>query len=162
MSARSYKRPTGYNFDGEPRLIMTVDGTEIEIHGGQPVMDAGLENAALISLFTDPGWFGNQFLDKEYQLGDSTFGEITSGAITKTTFVTAEKEAARALQWMVDDGVASEIRATLTNRAGNGIDAEVVIVRPSGTHEQIALRKYGANWIRQSTDPAQARLLGDY
>jgi phage gp46-like protein len=158
MSFRPYKRPTGYNFDGEPRLVVTDGGTTIEIHGGQPVMDAGIENAALISLLTDPGWFGNQFLETDLRVGDSTFEEVCSGTLTKTTFVKAESEAKRALEWMVDEGIASEIRADVANREGIGIDAVVSIVRPSGEVEDIALRRYGENWIRQTTDPASARL----
>jgi phage gp46-like protein len=162
MTFRPYKRPTGYNFDGEPRLIPTGNGTTIELHGGQPVMDAGVENAVLISLFTRPGWWGNQYLDTDFRVGDSTFDEVTQGAITRSTFVTAENEAKRALAWMVDDGIASTIDATVANREGLGIDAEVTINRPSGTTEEIALRHYGENWIRQGEDPASARLREDY
>lgn len=162
MTFRPYKRPTGYNFDGEPRLIPTVNGTTIEIHGGQPVMDAGIENYSLICLLTEPGWFGNQFLDAEYRIGDSTFSQVCEGAITATTFLTAENEAIRALQPLVDDGLAKEIQANVANRQGNGVDVEVTIVRPSGETEEIALRKYGANWVRQTTDPASARLRESY
>lgn len=162
MTFRPYKRPTGYNYDGEPRLIPTANGTTIEIRGGQPVMDAGIENAALISLLTEPGWFGNEFLDAEYRVGDSTFSQVCEGAITRSTFITAEKEAIRALGWMVDDGIASEIQATITNPNGITIDSEVTIVRPDATTEEIALLKYGPNWTRQGTDPASARLREDY
>jgi phage gp46-like protein len=158
MSFRPYKRPTGYNWDGEPRLVVTENGTTIEIHGGQPVMDAGIENAALISLLTDPGWWGNQFLEADYRVGDSTFGEVCTGTLTKTTFVKAESEAKRALKWMVDEGIASEIVASVSNREGLGVDAEVTIVRPGGEQDEIALRRFGENWIRQGTDPASARL----
>jgi phage gp46-like protein len=162
MTFRPYKRPTGYNFDGEPRLIPTANGTTIEIHGGQPVMDAGVENATLISLLTDPGWWGNTYLEEEYRVGDSTFGQVAQGAITRTTFVMAENEAKRALAWMVDEGIASEIRASVSNRDGIGVDAVVEIIRPSGATEEIALRRYGPNWIRQGQDPASARLRNDY
>jgi phage gp46-like protein len=158
MNRTNYTRPRGYAFDGEPRLILAEDGVEIEVHGGQPVMDAGLENAALISLFTRRGWWGNAFLDGDYQVGDSDFIATSSGSITKTTFVESESEAKRALQWMIDDGIASEIRATVANRAGLGVDLLVEIVAPSGTIEQVNLRRSGANWVRQIEDPASARL----
>ena len=162
MTFRPYKRPTGYNFDGEPRLIPTGNGTTIEMHGGQPVMDAGIENAALISLCTRPGWWGNQYLDKEFRVGDSTFDEVTEGAILRSTFVTAENEAKRALEWMIDEGIASSIDASVTNKSSIEIDAEVTINRPDGTTEDIALRHYGDNWLRQCEDPASARLREDY
>lgn len=162
MTRVAYKRPTGYAFDGDPKLIMTPDGTTMEFNGGQPVMDAGLENAALISLFTDSEWWGNQYLDGEFRIDDGAFNEIMSGAITRTTFVQAENEIKRALKWMVDDGLASEIEATVTNRAGTGIDLEVNILAPSGTRATLALRRYGANWIRQADDPATARLNNVY
>lgn len=162
MTFRPYKRPRGYQFDGEPRLIMSANGTTIEIHGGQPVMDAGIENAVQISLFTDPGWFGNLYLDPEYRVGDSTFGQVCEGTLTKTTFVQAENEAKRALKWLVSDGLASEIVASVANRQGIGVDSEVTIVRPSGDEETISHRKYGPNWIRQGEDPASARLREEY
>lgn len=162
MTRRAYKRPAGYAFDGEPKLIMTPDGTTIEINGGQPVMDAGLENAALISLFTDPNWWGNQYLDGEFRIDDADFSGIVSGPITRTTFVQAESEAKRALQWMVDKGIASEIEATVSNRSGTGVDLEVTVRAPTGTRETLALRRYGSNWIRQADDPASARLINDY
>lgn len=162
MTYRPYKRPIGYAFDGEPRVVLDAGGADIEINGGQPVMDAGVENAALISLLTDPGWFGNTFLEAEYRVGDSTLTEVLGGALTKTTFSRAEGEAKRALQWMLDEGIASEIRASFANRAGTGVDADVTIVRPNGDERAVSLRRYGPNWIRQGTDPASARLRGDY
>jgi phage gp46-like protein len=157
-----YKRPVGYNFDGEPRLIVTDNGTTIEVRGGQPVMDAGLENAILISLFTDAGWWGNQYVEPEYHLGDSKFESIISGTITKTTFVQAEGEAKRSLKWLIDEGLSSEIIAKVSNRDGIGIDVDITVVRPNGDEQQISLRRYGTNWIRQGEDPASARLTDDY
>jgi phage gp46-like protein len=162
MSFKPYKRPRGYLWDGEPRLVVNENGTTIEIHGGQPVMDAGVENAVLISLLTLPGWWGNQFLEADYRVGDSTFADVCSGSITKTTFIQAENEAKRALKWMVDEGIASEILADVSNREGVAIDSVVTIVRPGGENEDISLRRYGENWIRQGTDPASARLTNDY
>ena len=112
----------------------------------------------MISLFTLPGWFGNHFLDGEYRVGDSDFAEIAAGSVTKTTFVRAESEAKRALQWMIDDGLASEISVQCANRSGIGVDCIVGIKAPSGTLDEIKLRRYGGNWIRQYEDPANARL----
>lgn len=156
-----YKRPTGYNFDGEPRLIMTANGTTIEVRGGQPVMDAGIESAVLVSLFTLPGWFGNYFLDKDFHVGESTFETLISGVLTASNFAQAEKEAKRALAWMVDDRIASSIDVDVSNPSGIRVDVEITINRPDETEEKLMLRKYGGVWLRQGEDPASSRLTED-
>ena len=158
---RAYRRPKGYQYDGEPRLIMGNNGTTIEVRGGQPVMDSGIENAVMIALFTRPGWFGNYFLDPEYRIGDCNFSDASEGAITASSFAHAEKEAKRGLKWMVDDRLASSIDASVSNPNSMRIDAEITINRPSGTVEQIGLQKYGGSWVRQCDDPANERLTSD-
>ena len=40
-------------FQGDPRLVLTEEGSEIIWKGGQPVLDQGVENVVLIDLFTN-------------------------------------------------------------------------------------------------------------
>jgi hypothetical protein len=42
---------------GDPKITMENDGADLVFRGGQPVMDSGLENAILISLFSGAEWF---------------------------------------------------------------------------------------------------------
>lgn len=158
-----YKRPTGYNFDGEPRLIMTANGTTIEVRGGQPVMDSGIESAVLVSLFTNPGWFGNYFLDKDFHVGDDdeSFEDLISGNITASRFSQAEKVGKNRLKWMSEDRISSGTDIEVTNPSGIRVDVEITINRPDETEEKLMLRKYGGVWLRQGEDPASARLTED-
>ena len=50
-----------YNrFQGDVAVSITEDGAKMKFINGQPVMDQGLENAVLISLFTKKGYFENR------------------------------------------------------------------------------------------------------
>jgi hypothetical protein len=158
-----YKRPIGYNFDGEPKLIMGADGVDIELRGGQPVMDAGLENWAFIGLFSKKGWWGNNVLDADYRIGDSDFDDLTSEPLTRTMLINSDKAARLSLQSMIDKRVASEIVPVISPRSGGlGLDFQMQIRGPQGTIENLLLQKYGLNWVRQTTDPANERLTDAY
>jgi len=154
--------PSGYSFDGEPRLCMVDGGTTIEVRGGQPVMDAGEENGVLISLFTLPEWWGNYVLDKKYRIEDSKFDEYTSKPVTRSNLIDAEKEAVRALKWRVDQGVASKITADVGVDLAGMLEITIQTHGPKSTIETLLLQKHGLNWVKQATDPAYARLSDDY
>ena len=155
----SYPRKhRGYQYEGEPRLIMTPDGVTIEFKGGQPVMDTGLENAALISLFTDKGWWGNAVLSPEEQIGKSDFEKVASGTISISMLTRTANEAKLALKWMVSLKIVQAVDAIAWNRDGLGIDVVIVITGLDGSKDALKVSKYGANWLSQVIDPAQARL----
>ena len=83
-----YKRQSGYVWDGEPKLCMTANGADWEIRGGQPVMDAGLENWALYSMFTKPGWWGNYAIKGPYRHGeDCEFDDVTEQPLSRSSLI---------------------------------------------------------------------------
>jgi len=159
-----YKIPTGYVWDGEPRMCMVDGGVDWEVRGGQPVMDAGIENWALISLFTesDPYWWGNYVLDGEYRLGDSNFVAILKDSITRTGLIDADKEVRRALELMKEKRIASEIKAELAINEQGGLDLVVQVYGPVSTLLNLLIQKHGLNWVMQATDPANERLTDEY
>lgn len=159
-----YKRQAGYVFDGEPRLIMTGDGVDWEIRGGQPVMDAGLENWVFYVLFTRSGWWGNNVINGQYRHGeDCEFDDVTEQPLSRSMLIDSENEARRGLKQLVDKGVASEIVAEITPRqAGIGIDFTIEVHSPDADASVILLQKYGLNWQRQIDDPSSERLSDDY
>ena len=161
MSINIYKKPTGYNFDGEPLIIVGADGTTFEFRGGQPVMDAGLENWVTIALFTKPGWWGNYILETENQVGDSDFDDLIKSSITQEMLIESEKEARRALKTLVSSGVSSGIDVEIEPQSGFGINLIVKVNKPDGTSETLIYQKYGINWLRQASDPANARITDD-
>lgn len=159
-----YKRQSGYVWDGEPKLCMTANGADWEISGGHPVMDAGLENWAMYSLFTKPGWWGNYAIKGPYKHGeDCEFDDVVEQPLSRSTLIDANNEARRGLQLMIEKGIASEIVADVIPREGGlGVDFTIEIHRPSADVSVILLQKYGLNWQRQIIDPASERLSDDY
>jgi hypothetical protein len=64
---------------------------------------------------------------------------------------------------MIDKRVASEIVPVISPRSGGlGLDFQMQIRGPQGTIENLLLQKYGLNWVRQTTDPANERLTDAY
>ena len=49
-------------FSGDPYLTLGPDGSRLHYIGGQPVMDQGLENLAMISIFSGEEWAGNTLI----------------------------------------------------------------------------------------------------
>jgi len=145
-------------YEGDPRLILTENGADLVFHGGQPVMDQGIENAALISWFTAPGWVGNLFLQDKNQKVGSDFESIATGTITVTKLNDIQNSGERAWQRLIDSGLASSVIVRARNPEGNKTEV-AGLIEPPGKDLQILLAtKYGANWIAQKEDPAYKRI----
>lgn len=145
-------------FQGDPKLILTEEGVDISYEGGQPVMDQGLENAAIMSLFVDGAWWGNDlFTDVNQHLG-SDFEEATRGSITISSLVKIQKAGEKALGWMIDTGVAKSTTVVAKNTNGNQIEVEVTIEPPSRDTQVLLAEKHGANWVAQKDYPAHERV----
>lgn len=124
-------------YDGDVRLQQTEDGGDISIVAGQPVMDAGLETAAYISLFTSTGWWGDT------QIG-SSLESILAGTLTTDTLNKAADEARRALAWLVDDGIASSVSVSVVALGVDSVGLSIVITEPDGYSETTI--RYRLNW----------------
>jgi len=124
-------------YDGDVRLTHTEDGGDIEYVAGQPVMDAGLETAVYISLFTSPGWWGDKSLGCDLEA-------ILAGTLTTKTLNRATDECRRALAWLVSDGVASSVEPSVTALGIDSIGISIVITEPDGTSETSI--RYRLNW----------------
>jgi len=129
-------------FIGDPQITMTPDGADIDFVDGQPKMDKGLANKALISLFTRNGWWGKSLGGN---IG-SDFEAQAHGPITLRTLETTRKEAERALKFPSF----GDVRAEVKNISGQRLDMSVTISPPSGTPMALALSKYGSLWEQQS------------
>ncbi len=119
---------------------------DLKIENGDYVADDGLENAVLISLFTDrfvpaaelppgiednAGWWADR-IDPEStdRIGSRIWVFNRIGKInpeTRNGLVDATKEA---LQWMIDAGIAERIRVVGTVVTGERIDLPIKIFRP--------------------------------
>lgn len=106
------------------------------------VMDDGLDTAVLLSLFTDRraeagdefsgdprGWWGDALAvtdDRPVAMG-SRFWLLAREKQTVPVLRRAEAYARQALQWMLDDGVASALTATASNPQRGWLWLDVLI-----------------------------------
>lgn len=145
-------------YQGDPKLTLDENGADLTFKGGQPEMDRGLENAALISLHTRKGWAGNTLIRKPEQRLGSDFEEAQNQPITLTSFNTIRNAALAALQWMIDGKIASKIDVAVRNPTGRKVET-AALIRPISQDPLILLTtKNGLNWIAQKLDPAYLRV----
>ena len=142
-------------YSGDPRIVLTADGADFDYIGGQPVMDQGVENLALISLLTsdiDPvsglPWCGNIFLPVAQQLG-SDYQRLAQGPQTLKTLRLVEDSAVRAL----DDPAFGSVSAAATNPTSSYVECVI--------HAAPGALNIGGNesaWDAQANFPASWRI----
>jgi phage gp46-like protein len=128
-------------FQGDPAIKLTKNGATLVYIGGQPVMDAGLENQALISLFTEKGWPGNYLFDDPAQQIGSDFEKLARGPITLSKLDRIEKTAEAALK----ADIFGTVRVTASNPESWQTDVSILIEPPGGRAFTINLVSNGQN-----------------
>lgn len=139
-------------FQGDPRLFLNADGSSLIFRGGQPIMDKGLENFVLISLFTKKGWFGNSIVRERYHIG-SDFEEALNQPITIDSFNNIRIAAEKAL----DHPSIGKITVNVSNPINFRLDVLIRIEPPGQPEENFLLTKDGLNWFFQKIDPANEK-----
>jgi len=129
------------NYDGDPKLYDTGDGTDLLIESGQPVMDEGLENAVYLSLFGGASWWGNSISSSSEKL-NSNFETINGRTLTNATRQAAEEYARNALAWLTTEGVAKSVTVEATIPAVGMLGLVITIEQP----EQTNTVRYQINW----------------
>lgn len=137
-------------YQGDPKLFVSSDGSFFKFTGGQPVLDRGLENLALISLFTRPGWPGNVLFQDENQQPGSDFEEISNQSITLQMINDLENAALRAL----DNPAFGNIDVVIDNPSGYRLNITITLQPPGQDIKTLLITKNGLNWISQTLDPA--------
>jgi len=141
-------------FQGDPALVMSVNGSRLVFKGGQPVMDQGIENMAQISLFTAPGWIGNTLIaDPDKQIG-SVFEEVAKRPITLSSLSDTAQAGENALANPLFGNITSDIQ----NPTSSQIKATFTIEMPGRDIEKLIVEKNGINWISQRDNPAHERI----
>ena len=141
-------------FSGDPKLVMTVDGSKLVFKGGQPVMDQGLENLALISLFTGKDWVGNAFIsDPDKKIG-SDFEATANQPVTLRSLNSIALAGEKAL----DNPSFGKLAVDVTNPNSYRVDAVITIESPGQDINTLILTKNGQNWINQNINPAYRRI----
>ena len=136
-------------FEGDPRIVLTDNGADLDYRGGQPVMDKGVENTALISLFTKPGWPGNIFIPPENRIG-SDFEDTCRGSVTLQKLADIENAAERALASKTFPSAAVD----LNNTVADNLHIRMTL-SPGGA---LNLVREGALWKNQAADPAYRKI----
>ena len=137
-------------FSGDPRLLLTPNGADLDYEGGQPIMDQGLENQALIALFTRPGWCGNLFLADASKIG-SDFLDACSAPLTLSSLTDIVNAAERAL--------ASPLFGSVTVAVANPQSWDLAITITLGPGRALTLNRIGMLWSAQAANPASGRLV---
>ena len=147
-------------FDGDVAFILTQDGGQIIYTGGQPIMDAGgLENAVNISFFTGLGWWGNALDENnpDKQIGSDFEERVRPKAITIKYLRDVENAARDALQWMINQKIAKNIKANAIWPELNQVDLEILITKPDGNTVTV---RYELNWEAGLLYPVTAKVEG--
>lgn len=141
---------------GDPAIKITENGSTMKFINGQPIMDQGLENAFIISLFTKPGWWGNALLKKDTQKIGSDFEEVRT-VIDVQTINDYRSAAQRATDWAKEVNLASEIDVTVTNPSIDRIKTQINVKPPGSDIREFLFFKNGLNWLSQAINPAHER-----
>lgn len=151
-------------FEGDIKLFLdkgVAATADIQMGDREVVRDPGLETAVMISLLTDRragvddeipdstddrrGWWG----DALAEAGDADGSLLwldTRLKLLPTTLATLEDHAKKALQWMLDDGVAKEIRVKVALISAVEAALALELVRPDGSVDKF---RYQYNWNKQ-------------
>lgn len=144
-------------FQGDPAITITDAGASMTFRGGQPIMDSGLENYVLISLFTLPGWWGNALVTDPNKKISSNFSRPRTHIGVRTVNEYGD-EARSALRAMTESGLSSKIDVEVVNPRADAIVASITIHPPGQDVRTLLFTKNGTAWIEQALDPAHGRL----
>jgi len=145
-------------FQGDPRIVIDEDGADLDFQAGQPVMDRGIENSVLLSLFTESGWVGNTLAEKPSQKFGGKFLDAVKQPITATALNDIRNAALSDLNWMLETGLAEEIDISVTNPVSTRLKVLIVVKPPKSDLEVFLLTNNGLLWVSQTVDPANERL----
>ena len=146
-------------YQGDPRIVIDEDGADLDIQAGQPVMDRGIENSVLLSLFTEADWIGNTLVDKPTQRFGGKFLKAVLQPITATALTDIRNAALSDLEWMIETGLAEEIDVNVRNPQSNKLKVLLVVKPPKSDLEVFLLTNNGLLWVSQTIDPANERLI---
>ena len=135
---------------GDPRISIDENGASIEWVDGQPVMDQGLENTAVIALFTGLNWVGNFYLRGEEKIGSDFESVSTSAPITLSKLADVEEAANRALKSEL-----YEAEIGTRNPRSAEIDVGIILTPPGQDVERLLVSTNGQNWQNQALKGSQ-------
>lgn len=140
-------------------LFLDNEIIEPKLINGDLAGDESLETAILISLFTDQrvrddelpvgetskrGWWGDMYSPIEgFELGSKAW-LYDREKITTSVMAQMETRFQASLQWLLDDGVATNVAVTVSRVDTYKVQINVVVTEPSGSEN-----KYSFFWDQQ-------------
>lgn len=82
-------------------------------------LEDGLYSAIIVSLFTEPGWWGNAYLERKGDAYGCKLSEACRASLGQATLQRLEDECMRALSWMVQDGIARNVAVSARKKGDN-------------------------------------------
>jgi len=145
-------------FQGDPKIVIDEDGAELTFQAGQPVMDRGVENAVILSLFTESEWIGNTLVTRPTQKFGGRFLEAIKQPITVSALNDIRNAALSDLNALIEVGLFEEIDVAVKNPESKKLSVLIVVKPPGSELEVFLLTNNGLLWTFQTIDPASARL----
>jgi len=120
-------------------------------------MDQGFENAAIISLFTRSGYWGNSLFKKQSQKIGSEYEAKCNKPIQSLITINDITDAAeQALKWFKDEKIMKSILIEVTNPKSDHINTSIILGA-----SKLSITKNGTNWTAQISNPAHAKFPED-
>jgi len=145
-------------FQGDPKIIIDEDGAELTFQAGQPVMVRGIENAVILSLFTESDWIGNTLVTRPTQKFGGKFLEAIKQPITVSALNDIRNAALSDLNALIEIGLFEEIDVAVKNPQSTRLSVVIVVKPPGSELEVFLLTNNGLLWTFQTIDPAHARI----
>lgn len=126
-------------------LVEKENEIDFALENGDLVLDEGLETAVLISLYSEKrvdrselpdgessqkGWWGDLLSEVEGDQIGSKLWLLNRGKLTLETVPRIENFVRDALQWAIDDGLASRVNVVAALSERGRVETDVEILRP--------------------------------
>ena len=131
-------------------LFLINNCIDLKLENGDLASDSGLETAVLLSLFSDQragetelppghlnkrGWWGDLFPETTGDRIGSKLWTISRDKASPETSAIAEVRAKQALQWLIDDGVASSVNISAEFDSDKVLRMNITIIRPDQSED---------------------------
>ena len=133
---------------GDPLKTISKSGSTINITNGYTERDPGITNAILYSLFSRD-WALNSFMgSKTRQLG-SDYEIEAEKSITADQLLVVRSAAEKALEWMVQTNIASEVEVKTSVNEDSQLVTEIKVHRMDGSLVSFSLARFSDAWDMQ-------------
>jgi phage gp46-like protein len=142
---------------GDIYLYESEDGGEITVRNGEPVMDAGMETAAYLSLFSneDEDHWINEYAKEDEKIESQFYAFIRGNPKTVTNMNKAKDLLRKDFDWMLRVGLADRIETDIESVSIIHVLLKVKILKDEQTINESVFK---LNWRAQQLDPASGRI----